>query len=751
MRKKYLLWFAGLSLLSLSCKSTEQSSPAGALSTPEPVLFSVQSEPTTLQEFLYVYNKNNFSRDTVANPADDLREYLDLYINFKLKVQEAKEAGMHTEQAFIDELEGYKKQLAKPYLTESAVTEKLVREAYERLGTEVNASHILLGVKPNAVPADTLAAYKKIMKLREQIMNGEDFATLARKHSEDPSASINGGNLGYFTALQMVYPFENAAYNTAEGKVSMPVRTNFGYHLVKVHDKRPSQGKVKVAHIMIRTPETASPEEVNRAKEKAEEIYKKLQKGGDWAQLAAQFSEDRSTKSNGGELEWFSTGNMVPSFEEAAFALEEKGEISEPVRTPYGWHIIRLIDTEQIPPFEEMKGELQARISRDSRAQLQEAALLARLSKENKLQENNQNLKALLEKAGTELMAGNYAPDSTEAAKVLFSLQDKAYTVADFTAWLKKHGREGSNPSPQSYLQKLYEQWQKEELLAYEEAHLAEKYDDYRLLVQEYHDGILLFQLMDEKVWTKALEDTAGLKAFFQARRDQYQWGERVEGTVYSASDKEVLRKVEKMMGQSPYLVKKVPLAWEAGTKNALAGKVVQVLDQLVNELRQDSTALLEIEIPKARAAAVQHIGKHLQALDLGKERYTFRTVSGNEATASLLTQSPAALEEQFNTESALALQVTQGPFEKGDHPVVDAVSWEPGTHQLEKGGRVYLVEIRSILPPAPKKLDEVRGQVISDYQEYLEKQWVHTLRAKYAVEVNEEVLEQTLENIETK
>ena len=750
MRKEHLLWFAGLSLLILSCKSTEQPSPAEADSLPEPVLFSVQNNPTTLQEFLYVYNKNNFSRDTVANPAEDLREYLDLYINFKLKVQEAKDAGMHTEEAFIQELEGYKKQLAKPYLTESAVTEKLVKEAYERLGTEVSASHILIGLKPTAEPADTLAAYKKIMELREQILAGEDFEALARKHSEDPSAAMNGGRLGYFTALQMVYPFENAAYQTPEGEVSMPVRTNFGYHLVKVHDKRPSQGKVKVAHLMIRTPEAASPEEVNRAKEKAGEIYRKLQNGADWNQLTAQFSEDRATNSSGGELDWFGTGQMVPSFEGAAFALEEKGAISEPIRTPYGWHIIRLIDTEPLAPFEELEEELQARISRDSRAQLQEAALLARLSKENKLEENKANYKVLMEKAAAELAAGNYAPDSTEAAKVLFHLQNETYTVGDFTAWLKENARPANKGFSEQHLRQLYERWRKEELLTYEEAHLAEKYDDYRLLVQEYHDGILLFQLMDETVWTKALEDTAGLRTFFNANRSRYQWGERVAGTVYNAASQEVLGQVEEALPHAPFLLKEVPLALEAGTPNTLAGEVVQELDQLVNMLRQDTTALLEIAIPEKYKTAATQIDQHLQALEVDKQRYTIRTAA-EEARAVLFSSSPKALEQQFNKESALTLQVTEGPFEKGEHPVVDAVSWEEGKHRLEKDGRVYLVEVEAILPPAPKQLDEVRGQVISDYQEYLEAQWVQSLRNKYEVEVNQEVLEQTLENIETR
>lgn len=748
MNNKFLLWFTAVGILFVACKSSDK--PAATSQPSEPVLFTVQDNPTTLEEFLYVYHKNNLQRDSV-DLRQDLKEYLDLYINFKLKVQEAKEAGLHQDQAFLDELNGYKKQLAKPYLTEKAVTEKLIREAYERLSMEVNASHILVALKANPQPADTLAAYNKIVQLRERALAGEDFQALARKYSEDPSASMNGGNLGYFTALQMVYPFENAAYKTPVGEISKPVRTKFGYHLLKVHHKRPSQGKVKVAHLMIRSDEDDSQEEVAAKREKIVEIHKRLKEGANWQQLTAQFSEDRATKSKGGELDWFGTGSLVPAFEEAAFALKQKNQISEPVRTPYGWHIIRLIDREALPPLEEMQEELESRVSRDSRAQLQETALLQRLRKENNLQENTDHVNNFLSKADSSLLRAEweYSPDSLDAAQVLFSINDEPYTTADFLSWLENQPKGARGISPEQHLQNLYEKWQNEELLAYEEAHLEDKYDEYRMLVQEYHDGILLFQLMDEKVWTRALDDTAGLKAFFEANQSQYQWEERIEGAVFSAANMDLLQQVEEKLANPPFVAAQTSLNSLKEGQEVLPGALARSIDKMLTNLRQDSTAVLEVYLPQNQQKLAGLIDQHLKAQAIQNSHYRILPATGKEGSLRVLTSLPRGLERHFNRKAPLALQVIEGPFERGSHPVVDGVRWEPGSYKVEQDGRAYLVQIDKVLPPAPKKLDEVRGQVISDYQQYLEKQWIGALRQKYQVEVNEALLEQTLAKLD--
>ncbi|MGB3777226.1 MAG: peptidylprolyl isomerase, partial [Tunicatimonas sp.] len=325
-----------LALLTAACSTTKKSADQSSTFQPqEAVLFSVANDSVRADEFMYVYQKNqadSVARMSEAAQAQAVRDYLKLYVNFKLKVKAAEAAQLDQKESFKKELAQYQQQLAKPYLVENRVTEQLIEEAYERSKQEVKASHILITVDENAAPADTLRVYQKADSLRQLALNGASFAMLAEQYSDDPSAASNGGDLGYFTALQMVYPFENAAYHTEMGSISPPIRTRFGYHIIKVHDKRPSKGKVKVAHIMIREGENAQD---SSAQQKAQQIYEQLQQGGNWNELTERFSDDVTTRSSGGELPFFGTGNMIESFEDAAFALKNPGDISPPVKTRF--------------------------------------------------------------------------------------------------------------------------------------------------------------------------------------------------------------------------------------------------------------------------------------------------------------------------------------------------------------------------------------------------------------------------------
>src|SRR5688572_29691197 len=323
--RNYFLAIGPAALLVTSCKTSKEAA------TQQLVLETIASTPVYTSEFQYVYNKNNANAENAYSKAS-IDEYLNLYTNFKLKVMEAEARGLDTTDAFRRELEGYKQQLAQPYLTEKSVTDKLVREAYDRMKKEINASHILINVNPDAEPKDTLAAYNKIADLRKRALGGEDFEKLAKEFSEDPSAKENGGKLGYFTALQMVYPFEDAAYKTDKGQISQPVRTRFGFHILKVNDIRDAQGEIKVSHIMVRATPNMPKADSAEAKRKVDEIYKRVQKNENWDKLASQFSEDAGSANNGGDLPWFGTGRMIPSFEDAAFKLQKPGDISIPVQ-----------------------------------------------------------------------------------------------------------------------------------------------------------------------------------------------------------------------------------------------------------------------------------------------------------------------------------------------------------------------------------------------------------------------------------
>jgi len=365
-------------IASISCKT-----PKKSVKSDDSVIETIGTNPVYSSEFSYVYNKNNSGASDAYSSAS-VNDYLRLYTNFKLKVKQAEEMGLDTSKAFKKELDGYKKQLAAPYLTEKGLTDKLTKEAYERMKEEVNASHILILVSPDADPADTLAAYNKLIGIRQRALKGESFEKLAQEYSQDPSAKSNKGNLGYFTALQMVYPFETAAYTTKVGEISMPVRTKFGYHLVKVNNRRPSQGQVKVAHIMVRATTGLPAADSLEAKQKIDEIYSKLKQGEDWNELAAQFSDDVNSKNKGGEItNWISAGKMgIPSFEEAALALQKPGDISAPVQTPYGWHIIKLLERKSLEPYSVLEPSIKTKVNKD-RSDVNKIALIQRLKKED--------------------------------------------------------------------------------------------------------------------------------------------------------------------------------------------------------------------------------------------------------------------------------------------------------------------------------------------------------------------------------
>ena len=472
-------------------------------------LFTVNKKAVTTDEFIYLYKKNH------QNKAEDftsekIQEYLDLFINFKLKVEEAKARGLDTTQAFIREFNQYKEELRKPYLPDTKLTDSLVRLTYDRMKEEVKASHILINVKPDASPEDTLKAYNRIIEIRNKIKAGEDFGMAASQFSEDPSARSNNGNLGYFTALQMVYPFETAAYNTKVGEISMPVRSRFGYHIIYVADRRPARGEVEVSHIMIRTGDDKDNE---KAKNTIFDLYDQLQGGVKWEELCKQYSEDPGSKDNGGKLRQFGTGAManIPEFERIAFSLSKPGEISDPFQTQYGWHIIRLERKIPLAPFEELSTSLKSRVNRDERTQLSKQVLGAKLRKEFEYTEMPSVKSKVLALADTSIKRGKWkAPVYPNGQKeILFTLTGKNYTVQEFLNYAQKNQRSNTQ-TPEKYLEELYNHFVDANILALQEEKIMREHPDYNYLLQEYYEGILLFDIMEKEVWNKASADSVG-------------------------------------------------------------------------------------------------------------------------------------------------------------------------------------------------------------------------------------------------
>ena len=363
-------------------------------STGKKVLVTIGDEKVTASEFTKVYEKNNAQTDLYNE--DAVREYLDLYINFKLKVLEAEALMMDTVVSFKTELAGYRDQLAIPYFVDETVNESLLEEAYNHLNKDIRASHILIMVDENAIPEDTLKAYNKISKIHKEVTTGKDFAEAAVEYSDDPSArdreaipnkqrfrAGNKGDLGYFTVFNMVYPFENAAYNTGINEISPIVRTKYGYHIIKVTDIKDAMGYAEVAHIFVALRPEASTEDSIRKVEKINNIYSKIQDGLSFEDAVAEYSEDRGSIKNQGKLSKFSCNRVVPEFVKIVDNLEID-DVSEPVKTAYGFHIIKLINVEKPGTLEEESARLKERLTKDQRSRKSEDVVIAKIKIENK-------------------------------------------------------------------------------------------------------------------------------------------------------------------------------------------------------------------------------------------------------------------------------------------------------------------------------------------------------------------------------
>ena len=523
-------------------------------------LITLGDRNISAKEFMDVYEKNNVKNEVIDKKS--VEDYLDMYVNFKLKVIEAENRKMDTLPKFVKEFQNYRKQLSKPYFTNDAATEKLVEEAYERMKWDVNASHILVRCDINAVPADTLKAYNKALELRKRIVGGEDFNDVAVEASDDPSArdmeTVPGkqraykgdrGNLGYFTVFEMVYPFETAVYNTKEGEISMPVRSDYGYHIIKLHSKTPACGTIRASHIFLAVDDKDPMKCDSVVREKAFNVYKEISKDGkNWDAITKKYSDDKGSAGNGGNLSPFRVSQLVPEFITTVKTLNEN-EFSEPVKTSYGYHIIKLNGMTGINDFETEKENIKKRVEKDMRAKVSEEIVLKQIKKANKFKENIKVKDEFIATIDSTLQNGKYViAEGVDVNKTLFKLNKQEYKVSDFIAYIKKHQQKQPFMSAASYAYQLYDEFQKESAFAYEDAHLEEKYPDFKLLVQEYHDGILLFDLMEKEVWKKAELDTAGIRTFYEENKNNYMWGDRVKAIVMTVNSKESLPRAEELV-----------------------------------------------------------------------------------------------------------------------------------------------------------------------------------------------------------
>jgi len=501
-------------------------------------------------EFEANYKKNNANTQEAKDKKTPV-EYLDLFVNFKLKVIEAQKLGYDTMKSFVDELKGYREELARPYLTNITYKEEVVKTEYHRTQFERKTSHILIKAGKDATPADTLAAWNRISDIRKQIIEGADFNEMAAKYSEDPSAVQNKGSLPYFSAFQMVYPYENMAFITPVGQISQIVRTSYGYHIIKVEDEREASGEIQVAHIMFIFPKQASEETIAKLKVRADSVWNLVTSGSDFAESAKKYSQDKSSSQDGGKMNWFTSSNFgVKEFSDAAFELKKDGDISPVIRTPYGWHIIKRLELKKNQPLEVLRPELEERIKQnDEMSEYSDNIFEQKIKKEYNFKINNANLEKLgtlfADTAGKVNLSEKVRP---LAKSTLFTFANQDYTCGNFTEYLKEQHYIPKPTTPDKRLINLLNIFTSAKLLEYENTQLEIKYPDFANIYREYHDGILLFNISKDKIWDVASSDTVRLENYYKHTTKKYFWNDRFMGFVIQAKDLATRSKVETMV-----------------------------------------------------------------------------------------------------------------------------------------------------------------------------------------------------------
>ena len=618
-------------------------------------ILKIDNQTVNKAEFEQIYWKNK--KEKIATK-EDLDEYIQLFVNFKLKVIAAEELGLDTTKKFINELSGYRVQLEKPYLIDTSINEDLINEAYYRTINEVNASHIMTKLGPNPSPEDTLKAYNKILDIRNKIISGNlGFEEAAEELSEDPYAKSTKGNLGYFNAFKMLYSFECAAYETPVGKVSEIVRTKYGYHIVQPNSIRKAKGRVKTSHIMITT---SSKKENFLSEEKINSIYKELvEKTKTFEELAIQYSEDRKSAKNGGEIGWINSGgNFYPEFEEAVFSLKTDGEYSKPFKTPNGWHIVKRLSYEPIGDLKSMSYNLKNKIQKDARAQKTKSSFINKLKTEYQLKNlfNVKVLVSILKNKKFDYENLDFNKNLKNINNVVLTFSNVSFTNFDFIKYLVESKLISKDKIEENLIKQQFVKFTNQNLIEFEKTQLETKHPDFKALMKEYRDGILLFEISDQNIWTKAIKDTAGLKEFYKLNKDTWKWPNRINGTLFTSESKKTVNKVKSLK-----------------LKKSLSN------DSIMSILNKDNLFNLKYE------------NKIID--NFNKYNLTFED-----------------LEKGFN-----------GPFKFQE-------KW-------------VLIYVEDKLPQRNKELKEAEGIIVSAYQNYLESQWLSSLKEKHEISINYETL----------
>ncbi|ACF12784.1 PpiC-type peptidyl-prolyl cis-trans isomerase [Chloroherpeton thalassium ATCC 35110] len=714
--KKLKLFFAALFSASIltACGGSLSQLPVAKIEQPG------WEYAVDLQEFESKYNDGTFFSDTLRRDTfAAYQDFLDKYITFRLKVKDAQDRGFGQDPSLLQELKDYRAQLAEPYLMERAVMEKNLRDLYDKQQEEINASHILALVSSAADPADTLRAYQKIMEARKLILAGAPFDSVALAFSEDPSVRQNKGNLGYFSGGMMVYQFEDAAYGGKVGELVGPFRTRYGYHIVKIYDRRPKTQPIRASHIMVALPKSPTPSDTLKAYRKAESILRRIQKGEDFQSIAKKESDDKLSGARGGDLGLFGLNRMVKPFETAAFALKQAGDLSPIIRTPFGYHIILLTGREEPKSYDESKELLKRLLSRNSEKLKHERDLFIQQLKETyHFKENESALPMLTAKIDSNSTFAQLDDlDDATLGTVFFTFAEKqTRTLADLIDFMKRFGGKNSLLTADA-IHQYAKQYVDETLKSYEIDHLEARYADFTQLMEDYRDGVLLFKVSDETVWSQAAATDSAGRAYYATHKGDFRLGERMKVSEIVVSEKSLADDIYNEL-----------------TQNIRQRDVVSAQDVKIQKRKiQAQLRKLKKRRDKKSQLKFQKLQEQLTGLQVDDQPRSF------EALAARYSETADSL---GSAESAI--------FNRGENRRVDKLFGKPvgfvaAPESINERYRIMRLDI--MLPPTEKTYEEARTEIFSILQEQntraLETEWVNRLRAKSKITVFEDNLKQ--------
>ena len=712
----------------------------------EPFAIRIGNQIISPSEFSQVYRKFVQS-DSIKK--DKTKEFLDNFINYKLEVYAAQRMGRDTTRAFRDEISAYRKELAIPYLLDKILLEKMIQETYERMREEVRVAQIFIPVPRNASAADTMVAYDEIKTLRQRITKGETFEQIAKNYSQDPKSAEKGGDMGFMAVLENNYAFETAAYKLSKGEISDIIKTETGYHLIKVLEKRSSRGKVKLAHILVgaTTP---------NAKSRIEEAYNYLKKNEPFEGVCRVYSDDTKTKSKGGVLKWYEAGTLIDDKVAELVFSKDKGDFTTPIQTSLGWHIFKIVDKKSILRFEEIAPFIRQKVTADvSRNLVVRGNLLKRIRKDNNFQES-----VSAKQESFDNFYKDRIGNEPYLLKTIFAINQTVSPVREFYNFVTKKQRQLAKIGAlnDKSEKEWYNLFVEDQLLRYEESNLEIKYPEFRAEIQDYKEGILQKDVLNDMVLEKSLDSLAQVR-YFNQNTANYQYTNRVLAKVITTDRRETMEQVKPILAKAPYPMNRpFPLIFFEKDKADFSLDAQKILDQLNVTMFKNREFTVEVtgnsDPDESESISAQRAKKVVNYLinkgvsvtkiiekDDGKYKPTSKTERSKNMRVGIkfFSNSMEDVVKKYNALKPGSLTAEEHFFKRGDNEYLDVMPWTIGEISSENKGRQVFVNIQKVEEPRPKTFREARGQVIGDYQKTLFDAWMNQMKSKYPVIVNKE------------